>query len=57
MSNQKQELHIDGAFIKRPKASDRLLFTFQALQNRLSDSWISWSLRYHGQKKIRFQSA
>lgn len=57
MSNQKQELHIDGAFIKRPNASDRLLFTFQALQNRLSDSRISWSLRYHGQKKIRFQSA
>lgn len=42
MSNQKHELCGDSDFTnaQSPNASDRLLFTVQPLQNRLSDSRI-----------------
>lgn len=42
MSKQRQKLYADDDFTstKCPNASERLLFTFQPLQNRLSDSRI-----------------
>lgn len=46
-SDRKHELYADGdAFpnAQRLNGSDRLLFTVQPLQNRLSDSRIYWSL-------------